>query len=215
MIHLSFREKTGPFSERDRQAAREICDLAEPEIRSYLPDLSANIEVQLRTGGNVIPETGCGAGALVQGVVFCTVDPSWPGGIETIIRASLRSTLFHELHHLVRGWVIRGQKPHGTFIHGVICEGLATAFERDAAGGDPVWGNYPENVREWVKELMELPPNAPYRDWMFRHPDGRRWIGYRAGTYIADRAIARSQSSAAELVHTPTQEILSLAEVSD
>jgi hypothetical protein len=46
---------------------------------------------------------------------------------------------------------------------------------------------------------------------MFQHPDGRRWIGYRAGTYIADRAIAASSRSAAELVQTPTGEILSLA----
>ena len=49
--------------------------------------------------------------------------------------------------------------------------------------------------------------------WMFRHPDGRRWIGYRAGTYIADRAIAASGLSAAQLVLVPTDEILEMAGV--
>ncbi|MGH8532580.1 MAG: hypothetical protein ACREV1_07595 [Gammaproteobacteria bacterium] len=62
---------------------------------------------------------------------------------------------------------------------------------------------------------MALPLSAPYHDWMFQHPDDRRWIGYRAGTYIADQAIAASDRSAAELVLTPTDEILKIAGVDD
>ena len=50
-----------------------------------------------------------------------------------------------------------------------------------------------------------------YGQWMFQHPDGRRWIGYRAGTYIADQAIAASKLSAIELAATPTDEILQRA----
>lgn len=46
---------------------------------------------------------------------------------------------------------------------------------------------------------------------MYRHPDGRQWIGYRAGTHIADRAIKASGLSAAQLVNVPTAEILKLA----
>jgi hypothetical protein len=64
-----------------------------------------------------------------------------------------------------------------SFMDGVVSEGLATAFERDAGGRLPPW---------------------------FQHPDGRRRIGYRAGTYIADQAIAASGSSAADLVLAPT-----------
>ncbi len=50
---------------------------------------------------------------------------------------------------------------------------------------------------------------------MYQHPDGRRWIGYRAGTYIADRAISESGRSAAELVLIPNEEILKLAGITD
>jgi uncharacterized protein YjaZ len=65
----------------------------------------------------------------------------------------------------------------------------------------------------WVDELLALPRFANYRRWMFYHPDGRPWIGYRAGTYIADRAIARSGLDAAELVSVPTERILALADL--
>ena len=101
----------------------------------------------------------------------------------------------------------------GSFMEGVVSEGLATAFERDFGGWEPPWGEYPEDVEEWVAELLELPLSAHYSDWMFRHPDGRRWIGYRAGTYIADQAILASGRSAADLVHTATEEILRMSGV--
>lgn len=93
--------------------------------------------------------------------------------------------------------------------------GLATAFERDAGGARPLWGEYQNNVREWVEELLTLPVDAPYQQWMFSHPDGRRWIGYRTGTFIADQATLKSGLSSAELVRTPTEEILKLSGVVD
>jgi hypothetical protein len=46
---------------------------------------------------------------------------------------------------------------------------------------------------------------------MFQHPDGRRWIAYKVGTYLVDRAIAASGKSSAELVLTPTREVLEMA----
>jgi len=94
---------------------------------------------------------------------------------------------------------------------GPVCEGLASAFERDAAGRRAPWAEYPPDVEAWVHELMALPRTARYAKWMFRHPDGRRWIGYRAGTHIADRAIKASGLSAAQLVNVTTAEILKLA----
>ena len=94
---------------------------------------------------------------------------------------------------------------------GVISEGMATAFQRDFAGSDPPFEEYPSDVSSWVEELMALGPGARYDHWMFDHPDGRQWIGYRAGTYLVDLAIRKSGRSAAELVATPTDEIISIA----
>ena len=95
----------------------------------------------------------------------------------------------------------------------VVSEGMATAFERDFAGASPPWGDYPDDISTWVDELIALPMSAfgSYAKWMFKHPDGRRWIGYRAGTYIVDQAMAASGLSSAELVLTGTAEVLQLA----
>ena len=95
----------------------------------------------------------------------------------------------------------------------VVSEGMATAFERDFAGTKPPWGEYPEDVESWVEELLGLTMSAygSYTKWMLQHPDGRRWIGYRAGTYIVDQAMSASGRSAADLVLVPTGEVLRLA----
>jgi len=201
------------FAEDVRLAVQEVCQATEPELRALLPALPPRVELLVTAGPRVIPETGETGSAVTPRLVVWAVDPKRPEGVESIVRSRLRHTLFHEFHHLVRGWVFYGSEPPESFMHGVVCEGLATAFERDAAGSNPPWGEYAEDVESWVTELLSLPPSASYNDWMFRHPDGRRWIGYRAGTFIADRAIQSSGLSAAKLAQTPTDEILRIAGV--
>jgi len=98
-----------------------------------------------------------------------------------------------------------------TLMERVISEGLATVFERDFGGMPAPWGQCPPNVSDWVKELTALPSDSVTAHWMSRHPDGRRWIGYKAGTYIAEQATKASGKSAAELANVSTEEILRLA----
>jgi hypothetical protein len=45
---------------------------------------------------------------------------------------------------------------------GVVSEGSATAFERDAAGRRPPWGEYSQEAAGWVAQLLRLPLTAPY-----------------------------------------------------
>jgi uncharacterized protein YjaZ len=201
------------FSEEERSTIKEIAVASEIEVRALLPQLTEEILLTVLAGTDVIPETGEGGAAVAPGHVRWIVDPSRPEGVINIAKSRLRPVIFHELHHLVRGWVMYGGKPSTSFMHGVVSEGLATAFERDAAGSQPPWGIYSEDVRSWVDELLALPLSASYEHWMFRHPDGRRWIGYRAGTYIVDKAMEASGLSAAELVETPTEKILELSGV--
>jgi hypothetical protein len=203
------------FPDEARSAIREVCRTTEPEVRKLLSDLPPSLELAALTGtgAHVIPETGEVGTALSLNRVRWTADPSRPGGVAAVARSQLRFTLFHELHHCARGWVLSGGPLPLSFMDGVVSEGLATAFERDAAGRRPPWGEYGQEAAAWVAELLALPRSAPYNEWMFRHPDGRRWIGYRAGTYIADKAIAASGLSAAELVRTPTEQILAMAGV--
>ena len=199
------------FSNSARSAIQGVCDAAEPEIRALLPTLPGVIEVAAQTGKRVLPQTGELGSATTPVRVTWVVDADRPGGVAATAQSQLRQTLFHELHHLARGWVKSGGKRWPRFIDGVVCEGLATAFERDFGGRTPPWGSYPDNIATWVHELLGLPANALYHHWMFQHPDGRQWIGYRAGTFIADRAFAGTGRTSADLATASTDEVLAMA----
>lgn len=211
MIDLEYDETRDPVPESARSITREICDRSEREIRRLLPALPLRIQLLVAIGKRVIPQIGCTGTAVAPGRIVFRFDPDHPGGAAVVIRNHLRATLYHEFHHLTRGWVVHGGPKRISLLEAIISEGLATAFERDFAGSTPPWGEYPGNVESWLEEVLALPTCASYREWMFHHPDGRQWIGYRTGTYIADRAKARSGLSAADLVRTPPGEVLTLA----
>ena len=201
------RSETHTFSRAERRLITQVASSATKEIRTLLPGLPATIQLTVRPGTDVIPETGEVADAMPPAGVMWTVDPARPGGVDAVTREWLRATLFHEYHHLVRS-------AHGvpqTIVERAMFEGLATVFER-AAGVRAPWGEYPSNVHEWAAELRQLPPDASTRQWIHAHPDGRRWIGMRVGAYWADRAIAASGRSAADLVDVSTVELLRLAQ---
>ncbi len=206
-LFLDTEDKTF-FSDEARTVIGEVCRQAEPEIRALLPDLPPTVEVAAQTGTFVLPETGETGAAVLPVRVNWTVNPSHPSGLQGITRSRLRPTLFHECHHLVRFAALRKDDTVPTLMDRVVNEGLATAFERDFGGSQPPWGEYSVQAAAWVQELLRVPSTEDITRWMFKHPDGRRWIGYLAGTYIADLAIEATGHSAAELVVTPTQEIL-------
>ncbi len=137
-----------------------------------------------------------------------TVDASRPGGVAAVVNSWLRASLFHELHHLTRASF---EQPRSIVEHAVF-EGMATAFERDFAGARTPWGDYPNNVDEWARELRSVPANSPLEHWLYSHPDGRRWAGIKVGTYWTDRAMKELQQSSAALVGTPTDEILRITQ---
>lgn len=199
------------FSQSTRRAVRAVCDSVDHEIRALLPSLPAQIEVIVKVGTHVLPATGDHGFAATPHRVVWTADGSLPGGVVGIAEHQLRPTLFHELHHLARGWVKSNYRIGVRLIDAAVSEGLATAFERDFGGRTAPWASYPPDTSAWVEELMGLPAGASYKNWMFHHPDGRRWIGYRAGTFVADRAMAASGRSSADLAMASTSEVLRLA----
>ena len=165
------------FSQTERDTIQTIADAAVAEVRRLLPTMPKELIVKVYPG-LAIPETGETGSTASTNRVFWIVDPHRAGGVVGTAKRELRGTLFHELHHLVRS---QAEQPV-TLMQRVIAEGSATVFERDLAGMPAPWGEYPPNVLDWVKELRALPGDAQTRHWMSRHPDGRRWIGYKAGT---------------------------------
>ena len=190
------------FAGVERTSIARIAKAAIADVRPLLPGLPSSIVLKVRTGTDVIEETGETATAIPPNVVDWTIDPSRK--LLHVIETQLRATLFHELHHLVRDAAV----PRRSLMDAAVSEGMATAFERDFGGGVVPWGQAPDDVEQWAFELMALPPDAPQDHWMFRHPDGRRWIGFRVGTYLVDRASRALGRTSAELVAMPTEEIV-------
>ena len=201
------RSETYTFSRADRRLITSVAESTVAEVRRLLPSIPPRIELTVRPGTDVIPEIGQTGDAMPPNGVMWTVDPSRPGGVAAVANAWLRACLFHELHHLAR-WT--SERPRSIVEHAVF-EGMATAFERDFAGVTAPGGVYPANVAEWSAELKHLPAGAPRAHWLFAHPDGRRWIGYKVGTYWVDQARTKSGRSSAELVATPSSEILAFS----
>jgi hypothetical protein len=195
------------FSRAERRVIQDVAESTALEVRRFLPALPTTLTLQVRPGDDVIEETGETATAIPPNTVHWTVDPKRHGGVQAIAGQQLRATLFHEFHHLVRDAMV----PSRSLIDRAVTEGMATAFERDFARADTPWGRYPDEVSSWVSELMALPSDAPREAWMFRHPDGRRWIAFRVGTYLVDRASRASGKTPADLVSTSTEAVLELA----
>jgi hypothetical protein len=192
---------------RDVRAAIERSERSERSEHLPSNGLPPRLTLIVRWGKDVIPETGETGAAGYPGNIGWTVDPD--RDVLTTIRTQLRPTLVHELHHLARASRVQTR----TLVERVVSEGLATVFERDVAKVPVPWGEPPPDPMAWTREILAQPPTADLDRWMFRHPDGRRWIGYRVGTFLVDRAIRASGKSAADLVFVPAEEIVRLADV--
>jgi uncharacterized protein YjaZ len=197
------------FSVVERRAVQSRTEQTLRELRPLLPGLPPHIVLALSTArnpGDVIPETGEGGYVALPNRVNWIVAPD--RDVQLLTETQLRATLFHELHHMVRDAAVS----RDTLMDAVVTEGMATAFERDFAGVTVPWGTYDEaQAAAWLTELMALPESTPHAPWLYRHPDGRRWIGLKTGTYIVDRAVRASGRTAAQLVTVPTLEIVALA----
>ena len=94
------------FSATERRTIARIAGLATLEARQSLPALASQLNLQVRSGKDVIPELGAIATALPPDWVVWDVDPDHPQGVVKIAESHLRGALFHEFHHLVRGSTI-------------------------------------------------------------------------------------------------------------
>ncbi len=195
------------FSIWERALIQRIAGETAVEVRRHLPSLADPLILRVRSGKDVIPEVGAGAAVIPPDWVVWTVDVDRPEGVSAIARQHLRGALFHEFHHLVRG------STSNALIDQVVAEGLATAFERDFAGVVRPWAQYPDDASEWVKELLSQPSTASSNEWLYKHPDGRRWVGMRAGTYLVDEAMKNTGRTSADLVSTSAADLLRLAQV--
>lgn len=160
-----------------------------------------------------IKETGDGGFTRSSRLLLLSMDPSMPYD-EKVFLKNVESTVLHELNHSAR---YEQGIMHGKFLDNCIMEGLATVFEREySERGKPLWADYDSSViKSWFKEIVSVTKKSfSWRDYMYRHPDGRRWMGYKVGTWIVDEAIINSGKNIEELTLCTNEEILDLAKLS-
>lgn len=191
-----------PFTAAERRAIERIAVDAAREARQHLPALPRQLTVRAQAGSRVIAELGAIAEVAPPDYIVWTVDASRPEGVATIADSYLRVALLHEFHHLVRLTAL----PGNTLVDQVVSEGMATAFERDFGNWTSPWSGYPDNIASLVEEFLARPSEASRSEWLTQHPDRR--IRYRMGTYLVDQAMKKHDRNSAELVVTPTDEII-------
>jgi hypothetical protein len=197
------------FSWLERAAVRAIALSTVEEVRSVLPGLPDELIVRVQAGNaSEVKDTGEDVIAVQPAMAMWSVDPKHADGVSSIARAHLRPSLFHALSHLLREQFVEPQ----SMLDRAVMEGLAIAIERDYANVSRPWGWYPADAAMWVDELRNLPDDVERQPWLSRHPDGRRWIVCKAGTYLVDRAVRASGRSPVELIARSTREIVELAE---
>jgi uncharacterized protein YjaZ len=212
-ITVEFAESGGQAAlpTTDRQAIEAIASQAERDVRAILRQLPQDLTLEVRSASQVFMPGGATGGVAGPRRIAWVVDTTRDEGAAAIARATLRPFLFHELHHVVRGGSAAGTGAPASLIDNAINEGMATAFARDFGGAVQPWAEYPDEVSDWVKDVLSMPATDANVQMMFWHPDGRRWIGYKVGTYLVDKAMFASRRSSADLVQATTGEILKLA----
>lgn len=193
-------------------AIQEVSSEAEEDIRRHLPTLENDLYLFVHPSKFVIPETGDGAFTIGPHCIRWDVDPD--RGIASVARAHLRRTLFHESHHAVRLQRRPQEAEVADWPTVVVFEGLASIFEMAAGGERLPHQEYDETViADWAEELLSQQVGKDWQHWKFQHPDGRRNIAYRVGTWIADRAVQSSGRTAADLVWAAPAEVIELADI--
>lgn len=198
------------FSAAERQHIEGIAVATGAAVRAHIP-LADAAPLTVAASHDVLP-TGDNAFTDPAGIMWWWVDPR--RDIEAVAASHLSAALAHEAFHLTRFVQLPDEAGNPSLINIAINEGLATAFARDLTGIHDPWTDYDAaQAAAWFRELQAL-PNLPAEEllhWKFRHPDGREWIAFRAGTWLVDRCRAVDGRTAADLVHTPAGQILTAA----
>ena len=214
-VDVVFQEDSLKFTESQKVFIREVISNSEEEVRNLLPNLPDSIKVivenvdwnlDIVNGVTGRTETNHPPLVLVQ------ISNNYQGGVIDSLYQGLKSTIFHEFHHLSRGWAIQDNKFGPGISNAMVNEGLAVTFTEIYTGNIINVNSYPKEADNWVKEILALPLDASYAQWvMGEHPDGRTYIGYRTGNFLARRAMNNTGKSILELSNLMPNEIIKLA----
>jgi len=215
-IKVHFDESGDGLTKNEKKEIQQIIDSHGKEsavILKKLPD-SVIIEVQIidRDLQTVDGVSGWTTEHLPTGKIVALISEVYPGGALQAAKEGMKTFIFHEFHHLTRGWSIHQNEFAQGIDNAVINEGLAVVFAEDYTGIRHEANAYSDEAEQWVEEILQLPKDANYNHWVSgKHPDGRTYIGYRAGNYVIREAMQKSGKSILELSNLSPAEIYELA----
>ncbi|MCO4821204.1 MAG: hypothetical protein KC469_03995, partial [Flavobacteriaceae bacterium] len=214
-VDVVFQEDSLKITKSQKVFISNVISKSEEEVRKLLPNLPDSIKVivenvdwnlDIVNGVTGRTETNHPPLVLVQ------ISNNYKGGLIDSIYQGIKTTIFHEFHHLSRGWAIQDNKFSYGIPNAMVNEGLAVAFTEIYTGNINDVNSYPKEADSWVKEILALPLDADYAQWvMGEHPDGRTYIGYRTGNFLARQAMKKSGKSILELSQLMPNEIIKLA----
>lgn len=199
----------GEFAFADDQKAYidQVLEETHARVAEFFPELADEVSVTISPVERPALDLlgGVTGRAERPDELLIELSQTYPDGVEVAVRDGLATTFAHELHHTVRGWTMNGNHFGYGIQIAVINEGLATVFAEEMLGAVKQSDLPPDDVEAWVEEVLALPINSNYGDWMFLHPDGREAIGYRTGRWVVRRAMQRSGLDIVQLTAlTPT-----------
>ncbi|MBL6746228.1 MAG: hypothetical protein ISP88_09965 [Pseudomonadales bacterium] len=197
------------FNQREKSLIMGIVEKSETEVRALMPKLPTGFQVTVLPIDRELDGVGGVTGrADSPSDVVIYLSTAFENGIKSSATTGLAATLFHEFHHLVRGWTISENKFAPGITIAAVNEGLANVFSETYTNTAFTGNAYPANVEAWFMEIQQLPTDADYGHWMNLHPDGRESIGYKVGGYLVRRAMETSKLSILELSELSIEEIL-------
>ncbi len=214
-VEILFQEDSLKFTESQKIFISELTNKSGEEVRNVLPNLPDSIKVVVESVNWDLDRVGGVTGRTEWNsppTIAVQLSNSYHGGIVDSLELGIRSVVFHEFHHLARGWAIYDNKFGYGIPNAMINEGLAVVFAEIQTGYICDENSFTNETDSWVKEILDLPLDASYNKWvMGEHPDGRTSIGYRAGNYLIRKAMKKSGKSIIELSALKPNEIISLA----
>ncbi|MET6990834.1 DUF2268 domain-containing putative Zn-dependent protease [Sediminicola arcticus] len=214
-VDVVFQEDSLKFTESQKVFILEVISNSEEEVRKLLPKLPDSIKVIVEAvDWNLDFVSGVTGRAETNSppLVLVQISHNYKGGVIDSAYQGIKSTIFHEFHHLSRGWAIQDNKFSYGIPNAMVNEGLAVAFTEIYTGSKNEAEAYTDEADNWVKEILALPLDASYSDWvMGEHPDGRTYIGYRTGNFLARKAMINSGKTILELSELMPNEIIKLA----
>lgn len=127
----------------------------------------------------------------------------------------LDGMLYHEIHHIARGYSAMMEKGEHVLLNTIFSEGLATAFEIEQVPSRlPEYAKHNSIlIKTWLPRIVKefLSKNYSYAEWFHgdKKPDK---LGYKIGKYLVDEIIKRNPSKTpTNLVGVSSKELLKMS----